>query len=278
VSVDGRLSALAELAEAEAMFRFESGAPESVRSALGMAQARIGGGVALSMRHDPTGGYWNKALGFGFAEPVTAKTIAEVCDFYREQGRRQATLQIAPDRLPDDWDGIRAAQGITPGSYWVQLAREVTDFPEVETTLRITEVDTGRAARWASTLLRGFGMPEQGLTEMMAATVAQPDFRAYAAWDGDEMVAAATLFLHGEVGGISGASTLPTHRGRGAQSALLAIRARAAAEAGCRWLTAQTGRPAEGDHNPSLENMLRLGFRVTYDRRNWVWQADAPTA
>ncbi|MEV4629267.1 GNAT family N-acetyltransferase [Micromonospora sp. NPDC049523] len=274
MSVNDRLSALAELAEAEVMFQFESGAPEDVRSALGMAQTRIGGGVALSMRHDPAGGYWNKALGFGFGEPVTAKTIAEVCDFYREQGRQQATIQIAPSRLPDDWDEICAAQGITPGSYWVQLTREVTDFPTVETTLRITEVDTSQAAQWASVLMRGFGMPEEGLAEMMAATVAHPDFRAYAAWDGDEMVAAANLFVHGEAGGISGASTLPTHRGRGAQSALLAARARGAAEAGCRWLTAQTGRPAEGDHNASLENMRRLGFQINYDRRNWVWQAD----
>ncbi|SCF16277.1 hypothetical protein GA0070612_4344 [Micromonospora chokoriensis] len=37
----------------------------------------MGGGVVLSMRHDPTG-YWSTALGFGVDEPVTAELIAQV--------------------------------------------------------------------------------------------------------------------------------------------------------------------------------------------------------
>ena len=55
-----------EGAEAEFMYQYESMAPRSAVTSLGIVTARIGG-VVLSMRNDVTG-YWNKALGFGFAE------------------------------------------------------------------------------------------------------------------------------------------------------------------------------------------------------------------
>src|SRR3954471_14033846 len=53
------LAEVAELAEAESLFALIAHAPEPARSCLGIASARIGGGVVLSMRHDSTG-YWSK--------------------------------------------------------------------------------------------------------------------------------------------------------------------------------------------------------------------------
>ena len=38
---------------------------------------------------------------------------------------------------------------------------------------------------------------------------------------------------------------------------------------GCRRLVSET----DGSHDSSPHNMLRLGFRVLYERQNWVWQA-----
>ena len=52
--------------EAECMYEYGRSAPVQI---LGTAVARIGGGVAVSMRHDPTR-YWSKAL--GFSGPITA--------------------------------------------------------------------------------------------------------------------------------------------------------------------------------------------------------------
>jgi hypothetical protein len=272
-----QLHALAELTEAGLMFELESTAPEAVQSALGMASRRIGGGVALSMRDDPSG-YWSKALGFGFDEPVTAELMARVCDFYRSEGSPGAVIQIAPSLLPPDWDDICAAQNISPGSYWVKLACEVDAFHPGATELRVGPAGPDLADEWASVMLRGFGMPEQGLAAMMAAFVGHPRFHPYAAWDGDEMIAAASLFIDQRVGAFFGASTLPTHRSRGAQSALLAIRARKAAEAGCRWLTAEAGKPTGDSVNPSLNNMKRAGFTTLYARQNWTWKpATAPS-
>lgn len=76
----------AEGAEAEFMFAFESGAPDAVREQLGTTTVRLHSGVVLAMRNDPTGGYWNKALGSGVTEPVTDEVIGDVLDIYRENG------------------------------------------------------------------------------------------------------------------------------------------------------------------------------------------------
>ncbi|MFI6761592.1 GNAT family N-acetyltransferase [Micromonospora sp. NPDC050417] len=273
-----QLGQLADLAEAEFMLQYVAGVPQAVSSALVSGHARIGGGVALSVPNAPTY-YWNKALGFGFEEPVTRDLMDRVFRFYREQGTEVATIQIAPDRLPHDWEEIRAAEKLEPGSVIIQLGCEIDAFRiDDATELRIGRVPSDAADQWASVLMAGFEWPQGGpLSEMLAAAVNNPRFRAYAAWDGDQVVGAAALFVHGEVAVLSGAATLPSHRGRGAQSALMAIRAGAAAEAGCRWMVAQTGRPSAGSVNHSLNNMLRAGLRPLYDRQAWTWRA-APGA
>ena len=92
-------------------------------------------------------------------------------------------------------------------------------------------------------------------------------------WPHTLLIAAANLFVHGDIGSLNAAATLPAHRNRGAQSALLAARADAAAKAGCRRLVAEAGTPAEDELNPSLNNLLRCGLRPLYDRQNWIWRA-----
>ncbi|MFI6064285.1 GNAT family N-acetyltransferase [Micromonospora sp. NPDC051227] len=267
------LTPLAEAVECEFMYSYESQAPGPAYTELGIATTRIGGGVALAMRNDPSGGYWNKALGFGTTEPFTVQTLDRVLDFYREQRVDQAVLQLVPSVLPAGFDEVAAARGLEPGSTWVKLAARPGDVAAAQTRLRVAPVPAVEARRWADVVLSGFGMPTGGLTDMLAATVGQATWRPYAAWDDGELVAGGNLFLHDEAASLNAAATATGHRGLGAQSALIAARARAAAEAGCRWLFAETGKPAPGQQNPSLNNMLRAGLVPLYERRNWVWRA-----
>ena len=52
-----------------------------------------------------------------------------------------------------------------------------------------------------------------------------------------------------------------------------AARGKHAVAAGCRWLVAETGEPAEGAANPSLNNLVRAGLQPRYARQNWVWHS-----
>jgi GNAT superfamily N-acetyltransferase len=267
--------ALAERSEAEAMYHFETGAPPHVLAALGIETLRVGGGVVLSMREDTTS-FWSKALGFGFDEPVTADLIAEICGFYRSQRTPMATIQLAPSVLPDDWDEICAKENLSPGSLLVKLGGSVdaavARLEENEGPLRAERVEAGQAAEWARVVLSVFGMPEGPMSEMCSAAVSARGWHPYGVWDGDELIAAATMHVNGDTAQFFAGATVPHARRRGAQSALLAARARAAHAAGCRWLIGETGAEAPGEHNPSLHNMLRTGLTVLYERRDWIWR------
>jgi hypothetical protein len=271
--------ALVEQSEAEALYDFEFGAPSQVRAALGMESFRIGGGVVLSMRNDPTQ-FWSKTLGLGFEEPVTAELIEEVCGFYRAQETPMAVIQLAPSVLPEDWADICAKMNISAGSPWVKLVCDTDvavarseERAEPETELRVGPVEAGQAREWASVMLGVFGMPQEGLAEMVVSSVGRPDWHPYAAWDGEDLVATGTMHVHQSAAQFFSGATLPHARHRGGQSGLLTARARAADAAGCRWLVAETGAETPGTHNSSLHNMLRIGFSVLYERQNWIWQS-----
>jgi hypothetical protein len=262
---------LAEDVEAEFMFQYVSNAPSSVASELGIATARIGGGVVMSVRNDGSG-YWSKALGFGFSEPVTADLIDHVLDFYRAQGSHTAVLQIAPSVLPGDWHLIRDRHQLRADATLIKLACRIEDYQGGSTDLRVGPVAPDEIFAWARVTMDGFGMPRE-LADMVAAGVRVADFRPFAAWDGEEMVATANLFVRGEVASLNSAATLGSHRNRGAQSALLAARAKEAANAGCRWLVAEAEQPPGHAANPSLDNVLRAGLRPLYNRVNWTWRS-----
>ena len=255
-----------EAIEADFMYEYGRCAPAGT---LGVGLARIGGGVAVSMRDDSTR-YWSKAL--GFTAPVTADLIDEVLDFYRKEGNPHAVLQIAPGLLPADWDEICAARGIRAGSEWVKLAAAIRDIPvAADGPLRVARVTERDAEQWAGVVMTAFGMTQAGLPEMMAATVGNPRFQPYAVWAGDSIVAGGNLFIAGDVASLNAAATAPEFRGRGAQTALIHARIEAARAAGCRIVVGETGKPAPGEGNRSLNNMRRAGLQPCYPRRNWIW-------
>jgi GNAT superfamily N-acetyltransferase len=64
---------------------------------------------------------------------------------------------------------------------------------------------------------------------------------------------------------------LPEYRNQGLQWALIDARIAEAARAGCTWVVAETGKPADGEVNHSLNNLMRSGLRPLYARQNWVW-------
>lgn len=267
--------AIAETAEAQFMLALNEGAPAGARDALGMRSARVAGGVAVVMARDPTGGYWNKALGFGVTEPVTEQLVAELVELYASAGTPSLCLQVAPAALPEDWDDICARHGILGESTWAKLLRPAaTPATPARTDLRIGRVETRDADAYARVLAAGFGMPpEPHLLSMFAAAASGgTGFTAYGAWDGDDLVAVANLHVAGTTAAFCGAATLTGARGRGAQSAFMRVRVEAAQAAGCSWISAETWQEHGGAHNPSLHNLLRSGFVEVYDRRNWVWR------
>ena len=95
-------------------------------------------------------------------------------------------------------------------------------------------------------------------------------WQCFAAFDGDAPAAAGALYVTGEVGWIGIGATIPAQRGKGGQSALLAARIQAAADAGCEVVVTETGAPADGQPNGSYRNIVRAGFEPQYVRANYL--------
>jgi hypothetical protein len=236
---------------------------------LGIATARLGGGTLTSVRNDVSG-YWSNALGLGVDEPLTAALIDEAVDFFTAHGNLGATILIAPDRLPADWAAICERHSLRTTYGRNQHICSLDGFSaDASTDLDVRPV--ADAKQWARFVLTEFGMTDENLVTMVAPGYGSDDFQLFAAWDDDQMVAGGCLFVWEDVAVLNTTATQSSHRNRGAQSALIAARAAAAAKAGCRWLVTQTGQPEPGQKNPSLDNMVRTGLPPLYTRPVWTW-------
>jgi GNAT superfamily N-acetyltransferase len=269
---------LAEQIEIRAYADFVTGAPAPVRESLGIGMLRVGSALALAIREDPSR-FFNRAGGFGAGEPITADVLAQVRDFYREQGVPQGAFMIAPSLLPPDWASTAGKLNLTEGSRFVKLGCDTETaltaadgVAALDPGLRVGPVESHQAREWATVMMTTFGFTTPGMIDMAASCVGKPNWHQYAVWDGERIIAVGSIFANGECADMFGGATLPEGRGRGAQSALLTARVRAAQAAGCRWLVAETGAEDAGDHNTSLHNMLRTGFELLYERTTWLWR------
>ena len=66
------------------------------------------------------------------------------------------------------------------------------------------------------------------------------------------------------------AATLPSHRRRGAQGALVARRIRDGLALGYRLFAAEAAEDGPEAPDPSYHNVLRAGFRLAYLRRSYL--------
>ncbi|MET7320496.1 GNAT family N-acetyltransferase [Streptomyces sp. NPDC005549] len=270
-------SDFAELTEITAYIDFATSAPASVQQALGLGTLHAGPTRALAVRQDPSH-FFNRAGGLGTDRPLN-DDLVRVCDFYQRQGVAQGSIMIAPHLLPSGWRATASGLGLTQGSRFVKLGRDLettslpTGLPVLDGGRRVGVVESRHAREWATVMQTTFGFTTPEMIEMAASFVGRANWRQYAVWEGGRIVAVGSVFFHGECAHMFAGATVPDARCRGAQTALLAARLGAAAAEGCRWIVAETGAEGPGEHNPSLHNMLRAGFEPMYERTDWHWHA-----
>jgi GNAT superfamily N-acetyltransferase len=266
---------IVELAEAECLADGFAAAPAVVAKDLGMSVERIGGGVATIMRNDPTGGFWSRVIGLGVEQPITDDVVEEVIDLYSRHAMPTTLLQIGPAAEPEDWEDIVTRHGFTAGGGWVKMLRDASPPPPVDTDLRIRTLGASDATDYGSVYWEGFGFPDPRFKAWMTGGVGRRGWVHFGAYDGDTIVAVAATFHWQGIACLYGAATLPSHRNRGGQSALMAARLIEAAAHGDRWVSTETGTETDEDPNPSLHNMRRMGFKEVYVRRNWIRRPQA---
>ena len=178
-------------------------------------------------------------------------------------------VHVGPAARPSDLRARLETRGLAPASRpsWVKVARGREPAPAVDTELDVRELGPDHADAFGRVATVAFEMPPS-LAPWFAALVGRPRWRVFGAFAGDELAGVGALFLDGEAAWVGIGGTLPAHRGRRAQRAVMARRIDAAIGAGCTLIATETGEPAPGTRNPSLDNMIACGFRPVCVRLN----------
>lgn len=147
--------------------------------------------------------------------------------------------------------------------------RGVEDAPPAHTTLRVTEVVTSdERAAFARVVRVSYGLPEA--VEATIANAPEGGWHCWLALEGDEPAGAAALFAADGAAYLGLAGTLPEHRDKGAQTALLGARIRRAAQLGCDVVVTETGERRDDRPSNSYRNILRAGFKELGVTENWI--------
>jgi GNAT superfamily N-acetyltransferase len=200
-------------------------------------------GLLAVLATDPALGYLSTVTG------VTRETLPAVAGFARSPGWAGVTpTVVAPAGLP--------VPGLVPAGERVLAVKRLS--PASATLPGQVDEDT-----FVRVLLAGFEV-HGAVAAFMAAEHRLPIMHRFLAREGGTPIAAAGMTIHDDVAVLGAASTLPAHRGRGAQPELLRRRLEVAAAEGCT-LAVATARP----QSPSAANLGRAGFRL-HRRQAWT--------
>jgi GNAT superfamily N-acetyltransferase len=240
-------------------------APPALAQQHGISHARLDGVTCTSVADLPRSRIFNHVFGLGRSAPASDEQLARIADFY---GQETYFVALARDAEPSDLAARLEARGFVADYAWTKFRRGVEPPAPVETDLRVEPIGPQHARDFGRIVAAGYEVPEF-TGRWLAALFARPRWTCFLAFAGDEPAATGALFVCDGVGWLSFAATLPEFRRRGAQSALLAARIRAAAELGCSTVIGETGALEEGRPSNSYRNIVRAGFEPVYDRPNY---------
>jgi GNAT superfamily N-acetyltransferase len=235
----------------------------------------VAGGVASFAGE---GSPYNKVAGLGFGGVPDAAALDEIERAFAACG---APVQVELAHLADPAIlAVLAARGYQLESFENVLGRALADEvkrvmpPGVEVRLSSEE----ETETWLDVVAEGSAHPDtqgvpwheefsrEAIIEAERDSAAAGDVR-YAALRDGVMAGGATMRIAEGVAQLTGAATVPAHRRRGVQTALLSARLADAAAAGCdvAVITTQPG-------SKSQQNAQRQGFDLLYTRAVLVKQ------
>ena len=219
----------------------------------------LAGATCLRAPHAPDSPMVNRVVGLGVDGAVDEDTLDRAI---AAMGDTTFYVAVSPSADPS-LDGLLEARGLEPGWGWLLFQRGPSPAPAVETGLRILEVDHETCDAWARVVATAYGLPDAALS-WFAAIPETTAWHAFLALDGDEPAAAAAVWIHGDAAYFGMAGSLPEHRGKGGQGALIAVRIERALSAGCTTLVTETGELRDGSPSSSYRNIRRYGFEERF--------------
>lgn len=239
------------------------------RPGTGVFAVPLDGGIASFTGE---GSPLNKVAGLGFVGPLDEAELDAVEKAYAERG---SPVQVELSCLAEPSIGaLLTRRGYTLRGFENVLGRglpvERAPMPE---GVVVSASAAEELSAWLDVVVTGFASPDaqgvpshesyprQTLERVMGDLAEADGFVRYLARRDGELAGGASLRIFDGVAQLCGAATLPGHRRRGVQSALLAARLEIAGGAGCD-VAVVTTLPG----SRSQENVQRQGFALLYTR------------
>lgn len=210
-----------------------------------------------------------QTFGLGVFDEVTGAELDELEVFFRKH-EAPVFHEVSPLADPALMT-LLSDRGYRPIELTSVMYRplEASDFADEATGDVTTRIITpGEEELWARTSADGWSTEGEGLDDYMYSfglIGAQSDgARPFIAEFEGKAVSTGALYIYDDAALLAGASTIPSGRRRGAQSALLAARLRHAAEQGCT-IAIMGALPG----SQSQRNAEKNGFRIAYTRTKW---------
>jgi hypothetical protein len=212
---------------------------------------------------------FNRVVGLGVRAPATPEMVDSLTAKYRAIGVSSFGFQLSPYARPEALTSWVESAGLPQRDGWIKMYRDAARLSLIPTDLRIDQIGVEHKDAFGETACEGFNLPK-ARADLLSGTDGRPGWRHYIAWEGGTPAAVAAMYIKDEKGWLGVAATLPQFRKRGAQGALMSRRLQDGIKAGCKWFVTETGRDTIERPNPSYHNMVRTGFKLAYDRPNFM--------
>lgn len=220
-------------------------------------------------------GVFNRVLGLGLERPLDTTLLGELAERFRRFGR-VPSFELLPALLDAEASMTLRAGHVRRAATGVVLHRPRADAAEAASTaatarpgVQVQRV-SGPGCRAVATLcVEVFDVPTPVL-DVLEALQDQPGWGHWLALVDGQPAGAALTYMHEGRAWFGWACTLPAWRGRGIKGALDDARIEAADQAGCRWISTDTGTGTPLAPDRSLLSLMRRGFSVAHLRASYL--------
>lgn len=245
-------------------------APTNVASALGLRVVSLAGSKLLLAPGLPTP-IFNRVIGFGTFETADEAALDAITRVYAEAGVGKFWISVSPAARPASLGDLLQGLGYQPAvrPFWAQMRWGDEPPPAIASMLQVEAARPEEAEDLARVVAKAFEMPPP-IVPWLSALAQRDGWTAFAAKSGGRIVGGGFVYVLPPLAWIGMGSILPDFRGDNGQLALFSARIAAAQADGCTSMHTETGEPAGGEPNPSLNNMIRFGFEKVASRRNFT--------